>query len=109
MKATKKSYSIPGGVCTVFSPDRNSVQSIAVVEQDGRYPEKGFSINSKCTETIFVLKGKFKVTYGDKKFILKSEDVFYIEPGYKYSISGKGVNLVAVTPAWDKSQNTIVN
>lgn len=108
MKATNKRYSIPGGQCTAFEANKNGAQSIAVVEQNGRFPKKGFSVNSICTETIIVLKGKFVLCSDGEDFVLKKGDVFYIEPGIKYSISGEGVNLVAVSPAWDSKQNRLV-
>jgi mannose-6-phosphate isomerase-like protein (cupin superfamily) len=108
MKPIKKRCSIAGGKCLVFSPSKNREQSMAVVKQKGRYPRRGFSLNTLCTETIYVLEGRFAILYKGKKIILNKGEIFYLEPGNKYAILGEGVNLVAITPAWDKFQNKIV-
>lgn len=80
----------------------------ALVWTDGRYPESknGFSINQFCTESITVLFGAVVLEIDEKIFILKVGDQFSIEPKQKYSIAGKAVCRVDISPKWDSSQNS---
>lgn len=104
-----ESFTIPGGTEGVLYPtDPNGDQSIARVALDGRYPETGFSINDKNTETLYVLEGKYTMQYGEDILTLEPGDIFYIMPGTKYSLEGKGESLVFITPVWDSEQNHII-
>jgi mannose-6-phosphate isomerase-like protein (cupin superfamily) len=102
-------FEIPGGtVGAIYPSSPRGDQTIARVSMDGVYPEKGWSINSVCTETIFLLEGEFELTVGDQKIILRPNDLYMILPGNKYQIRGKGTALDLMTPAWDKNQNKII-
>jgi hypothetical protein len=80
----------------------------AFVWTDGRYPEakNGFSINQICTETITVLFGGIVLEIDEKVFVLNAGDQFSIKPNQKYSIAGKAVCKVDISPKWDSSQNS---
>ena len=108
-KEMAESFSIPGGTKGAIYPSSpKGDQTIAVVEMDGIYPEKGYSFNDFCTETIFMLEGKFELEADGKKYQLEKGDLFMILPGTKYRISGKGKSIDFISPAWDKSQNHII-
>ena len=120
------SFTIPGGTTGVLYPAHpKGEQSVAVVKLDGVYPEKGYSLNDVCTETLYVLEGEIKMyslevkmgsgtdspgeTEPDpKEYTLEPGDLFMIVPGNKYRLTGKGRACVLITPAWDSKQNHIV-
>ena len=104
-----ENFTIPGGVEGVLYPPGPDDQfSIAVVEQDGIYPQQGWSMNDVCTETFYMLEGAFEVDVDDKSFTIKQGDVLSVEPGQKYRVRGKGRSVDLITPAWDKKQNHIL-
>lgn len=104
-----KEYPIPGGTCHLYPDCPTGRLSCALVEQKGRYPEKGYKVNEKCTEAIFVMEGVFTVTLGDQTHKVSKHDVVYIVPGTKYSLDGEGKAFVFIEPKWDGKQNTPVN
>jgi mannose-6-phosphate isomerase-like protein (cupin superfamily) len=108
-KELAQSFSIQGGTNGAIYPSSpKGDQTIAVVEMDGVYPSDGYSVNDFCTETIFMLEGKFELEAEGKKYQLESGDLFMILPGVKYRIVGKGKSMDFISPAWDKSQNHII-
>lgn len=108
-KEQAQSFTIPGGTDGRLYPSHPAgEQTIAFVTMDGRYPEKGYSINERCTETLYVTEGAFTLTYGEESFELREGDVFMILPGTKYAITGRGSSVDVITPEWDKSQNRII-
>ena len=59
IKKTEAKTHQNGPACQVFEyefPDENDVDN-AVVSLDGRYPERGYAINRKCKELIYVMEG----------------------------------------------------
>lgn len=103
-------FTIPGGTTGVIYPDHPTKEmTIAVVETDGVYPEQGYSLNQRCTETLYMLSGEFTLTANDAVYVLKEGDVFMVLPQTRYALKGKGKAMVVITPAWDKSQNSIVS
>ncbi|HNV12443.1 MAG TPA: hypothetical protein PK686_03585 [bacterium] len=108
-KNQAKKFDIPGGTSGYLYPSHpKEEQSIALVSARGNYPDNGWSVNSRCTETIFVLSGSLKVNVDGKIFYLKKDDLIMIFPGQKYQIRGRAKTLDLITPAWDKSQNKII-
>lgn len=120
-----QTFTIPGGTSgLLYPPSPKGDQSVAVVELDGIYPEKGWSVNDICTETLYVLEGELKLIVQkepdprvprlredgndkEEEYALVSGDLFMILPGNKYRLSGKGTSCVFITPSWDSSQNNI--
>jgi mannose-6-phosphate isomerase-like protein (cupin superfamily) len=108
-KEEAQEFSIPGGTEGVLYPSSPSGdQTIAYVEIDGVYPEKGYSINDVCTESIFLVAGSVEVELDGKWNVLEEGDVCLIFPGNKYRMRGNGKALDLITPAWDKNQNHII-
>ncbi len=82
--------------------------TLAIVWTDGRYPEikDGYSVNKICTETITVLHGYVVVDIRDELMVLEKGDRLAITPETLYSLSGKAVCLVEISPKWDSEQNS---
>lgn len=92
--------------CRVWEyPIQSKILSAATAIINGRYPDKGRSINTKCEEIYYVIsgsgiihseKGNFKVTKGDAYFFKKKE---------KYWVEGKELFLyLSNTPSWYPGQ-----
>lgn len=108
-KSDAQEFSIPGGTKgLLYPPSPKGDQSIAYVEMDGFYPERGYSINDLCTETLYMIEGVFEIECGGVKQVIGAGDIFMILPGNKYRTVGKGKALDLITPSWDKQQNHIV-
>ncbi len=109
-KNQRKSFHIPGGTeGKIYPSSPNGDQTIAVVETDGVYPEKGWSLNDVSTETIFMQEGEFVIKTKEEEYALKEGDMFLVFPGTKYRIEGKGRAVVFITPSWEKNNNKIVD
>lgn len=112
MKLAKKeaqSFTIPGGTRGVLYPaGPGNAFSIAVVKMDGVYPEKGWSVNDKCTETMYLQEGELVIEIEEEIFRLKPGDIISVVPGKKYRVRGKATTVDVITPAWDKKQNHII-
>lgn len=108
-KENAQVFTIPGGTSGLLYPaSPKGDQSLAVVETHGVYPEKGYSINDICTETLYMLEGEFQLHYNNDVFLLKPGDVFMVLPGNKYKIIGNGKACVLISPSWDSAQNHII-
>lgn len=76
---------------------------------DGRYPKKGFAINEKCDEMIYVLSNKGIISCDNENFDVKEEDSVYVEKGKKFSIKGKSIFVAIITnPSWYPEQHKYV-
>lgn len=103
-------FSIPGGTSgAVYPAHPTGEQSVAHVHMDGVYPVVGYSINTRCTESLFMLQGSFRVRTDDTEHLIGKGDFLIILPGTKYRIEGGGEALDIITPAWDAKQNSIVS
>lgn len=98
-------YEIAGGKCALATDG-----TLALVITDGRYPAQtdGYSINSVCTEEIQVLHGGIILEIDQNLHILKTGDNYAVTPHHKYSIAGKAICLIKISPPWDKNQNSFV-
>lgn len=102
-------FTIPGGTAGMLYPSSpQKDHTIAMVTMDGVYPEKGFSVNDICTETLFVIEGSLTVVLDEQVHVVGKNDVIVILPGVKYHIEGNGRVLDLITPQWDSAQNHIV-
>jgi mannose-6-phosphate isomerase-like protein (cupin superfamily) len=93
--------------CTVYEyplndPDING----ALVELDGRYPEKGYAVNRVCKELAFIVSGQGKLIIKGKDAInLSEKDTILIDPGEEYYWVGKLTMFMPCTPAWYAEQH----
>lgn len=106
-------FTIPGGAQGtkgfLYPPHPNAEQSVAYIEMDGVYPERGYSMNDICTETIYVLDGFMEIEYDGAWHRLQPHDMLMILPKHRYRSKGTGTAMVFITPSWDKTQNHIIN
>lgn len=108
-KNDAESFQIPGGTKGLLYPSHpKGEQTIAVVSMDGIYPESGYSINERCTETMYITKGEMVVTVDGTEHALGEGDVLMILPWQKYSCRGQADSVDIITPAWDGDQNHLV-
>lgn len=98
-------YDIPGGRCYLYPDSPTGRLSCAFVEQNGRYPAKGFRENLVCTEAFFVIEGEMRVTIKGHVFVMKPQDVIYIPPLTPYAVEGVGKTFVFIEPQWSGAQN----
>ena len=93
-------------VCTAIEyPFEDKDINGAVIELEGRYPDKGRVVNLKCKELAYVIKGSGKVLVEDKEVVLNEGDMVLIEPGEKYYWEGKMTMFVPCVPAWYPEQH----
>ncbi len=108
-KKDAQPFTIPGGTDGIlYPPSPKGDQSVAVIEMDGTYPQKGYSMNDQCTETIYMLEGSFRVEYDGAWYTLNPGDLLMLLPGKKYRTQGKGKACVFITPAWNSEQNHLM-
>ncbi|MCX6784637.1 MAG: hypothetical protein NTV81_01725 [Candidatus Komeilibacteria bacterium] len=108
-KNQAEKFLIPGGTEGLLFPSSpKGDQTVAVVEMDGVYPASGYSLNDFCTETIYLIEGLLEAEVSGEKYVLQSGDLLVILPGNKYKLTGQGKSVDLITPAWDKSQNHII-
>ncbi|MBP7057456.1 hypothetical protein KBB08_03115 [Candidatus Gracilibacteria bacterium] len=100
-------YPVSGGGEVALSADK----TIALVWTDGRYPalEKGYSLNQVCTESITVLFGAVIAEVNGAIQVAHQGESIRITPGQAYSMSGKAVCKVVISPPWDSAQNSFVS
>lgn len=77
----------------------------AVIELNGRYPDKGRVVNLKCKELAYVVKGSGKLIVEGKEVELNEGDLALIEPGEKYFWDGNMTMFMPCTPAWYPEQH----
>jgi mannose-6-phosphate isomerase-like protein (cupin superfamily) len=77
----------------------------AIIELNGRYPDKGNVANEICKELAYVIKGSGKVVVEGKETKLNEGDLVLIEPGEKYFWQGDMTLFVPCTPAWYPEQH----
>lgn len=93
-------------VCTAIEyPLRDKDINGAVVELNGRYPNKGRVVNLKCKELAYVVKGEGKLVVEGKEIALQEGDLALIEPGEKYYWEGSMTMFMPCTPAWYPEQH----
>ncbi|MBN2203244.1 MAG: cupin domain-containing protein [Candidatus Aenigmarchaeota archaeon] len=82
---------------------------VAYIKIDGRYPEKGRTLNRKSKEVIFVIDGKGIVEIDGNVFDMEEGDSILIQPNQKFFFDGKLKIVVCCNPAWDPKQYEFVD
>jgi mannose-6-phosphate isomerase-like protein (cupin superfamily) len=93
-------------ICTVFEYDFPSkTLGFATAKINGRHPEKGRIINTKCDIIYYVVSGKGLVNVNNKKYPLTKGDTIFIKKGSPYFVIGQNLNIILPTsPAWTLKQ-----
>lgn len=88
-----------------YYTDLKAAFSLALVEYDGRFPNKGYIINHQCNETYLIIKGKFEIRIkGKRTYKLRGFDSLLVPKGSIYSIKGKGKLIAINDPPWREKQ-----
>jgi mannose-6-phosphate isomerase-like protein (cupin superfamily) len=92
-------------VCTAVEyPMDDKDMNGAVIELGGRYPDKGRTMNEKCKEMAYVIRGSGRVVVEDKEIQLNEGDLVLIESGERFFWEGKMTLFMSCTPAWSPDQ-----
>ena len=91
-------------IAIVYPMDDKDING-AVIELNGRYPNKGRTMNEKCKEMAYVIKGSGKVVVEDKETQLNEGDLVLIDPGEKFFWEGNMTLFMPCTPAWSPKQH----
>lgn len=76
----------------------------AVIELNGRYPDKGRAMNFECKEMAYIIKGSGKVVVEGKEMKLNEGDLVLIEAGEKFFWEGNMRIFMPCAPAWRAEQ-----
>lgn len=76
----------------------------AVIELNGRYPEKNRVVNLKCKELAYIFKGSGRVIVEGEEVKFGEGDLIFINPGEKYFWEGDFTMFVPCAPAWYPEQ-----
>ncbi len=88
-------------------PTNDKNISGAVAHINGRYPEKGFALNTKFKELVFVLSGSgFIVTPNERNEIDVGDEIL-LGANEKYAWDGGMTLFMATTPKFDPKQHKI--
>ena len=83
---------------------------LGVATLNGRYPEKGYCINSVSKELVYVLEGNGNLCFEDKKFSFSAGDSLLIDSGEKYFWETEYCKVAMIcTPAWNVEQYRLVD
>ncbi|MBU3924679.1 cupin domain-containing protein [Patescibacteria group bacterium] len=76
----------------------------AVIELNGRYPDKGRVMNLECKEMAYVIKGSGKVSIEGVETEINKGSLILIEPGEKFFWEGNMTMFMPCAPAWYPEQ-----
>jgi mannose-6-phosphate isomerase-like protein (cupin superfamily) len=79
-----------------------------VIKLSGKYPDKGWAVNEKCKELVYVIKGHGKLITETNSVDLSEKDVVLIEANEKYMWEGNLELFMPSTPAWYPEQHKII-
>lgn len=98
-----------GLTCTAIEyPLADADINVAVVELNGRYPQKGWAMNELSKELAFVAEGFGEVDVDGEKAAVGAGDLVLINPGEKYFWSGKLKIVMPCAPAWTQEQYKLI-
>lgn len=81
----------------------------AVMEIDGRHPDKGCVVNRVCKEIGYIISGKGYIVVGDKRVDFVEGDLIFIEPCEKYYWFGDKLKMfMPCSPAFYQEQHSEV-
>lgn len=89
-------------------PTKDDVISGAVAQINGRYPEKGFALNEKSKELVFVLTGNGKILTPSGGKDIDIGDEILLDANETYAWEGNMTLFMATTPAFNPKQHKIM-
>ena len=85
--------------------DDADINAVAI-KINGRYPNKGRTVNKVCKELVYVLSGTGQVAVEGEVINLKKGSVVLIEPGERFYWEGNSLEMfMPCTPAWYPEQH----
>jgi mannose-6-phosphate isomerase-like protein (cupin superfamily) len=88
---------------------KENLLSGAVAHINGKYPEKGFALNIKSNELVYVLSGSGKIVNQKKSVDFNKGDLILINHGEKYYWSGNFSIFMANSPKFNPKQHIITD
>lgn len=104
-KDAPKFKNSPGCIATEYDFKDENDFNIAGIELDGRYPEKGYALNTVSKELIYVKNGNGVFASNDQRMSLEAGDAALIQPNEKYYIEGALELIISSAPAWHPEQH----
>lgn len=80
----------------------------AVIELSGKYPDKGWAVNTECKEMGYIISGSGKLVIESKEYQVSEGDLILINPGEKFYWQGNMKLFIPCTPAWNPQQYKII-
>lgn len=80
----------------------------AVIKVNGRYPEKGVTVNLVCKELVYILNGNGKLVVNGKVTKVKKGDQMVIDKGEKFFWEGKLTMFMPCAPTWYAQQHKTI-
>lgn len=74
----------------------------------GRYPDRGYCMNEKCKELIYVIEGNGTLNKKEEIINFAKGDIILIEKEEKYFFDANCKIVMPCTPAWYPEQHKIV-
>lgn len=104
-KTETKETKVSNTMTTYEYPVMDNVLHGAVVEFNGRYPEKGRVVNEKCHEVGYVITGSGKLVIEGNEIEFSEGDQLLIKPGQRYYWEANATMFMPCTPAWFPEQH----
>jgi hypothetical protein len=76
----------------------------AVIDLSGRYPDKGWTLNTTCTALLHVIQGQGVIMGEETAKDIAVDDQILIAPNEVYAPDGHMKVLYVATPAWTPEQ-----
>jgi len=110
-KADRKTLQASSTTIVYEYPFPDKDLSMAIITINGRYPDKGRTLNEKSKEIIYVISGSGKVLIEDEVFEVSEGDQVFVPNNVKFHYRDCKNMTVAVptTPAFDPAQHKFVD
>jgi len=82
----------------------------AIAKIKGRYPDKGYCVNTQCKSLIYILEGAGTLTMKNGEVVIfKEKDAILIDQNEAYFWNGFCTLVMPSTPAWTAKQYKMVD
>lgn len=81
----------------------------AVAEINGRYPARGFCVNQRVKELVYVVLGQGLLVLKDRSVPFAAGDTLFIDHGEAFAWEGQMTLYIATAPKFDPAQHKEVD